>query len=384
MIHKVPRRARPLLLAALLVTACQPTVRERLPPGDYTPREDSHVLPAPPGQEDALHREALRRAQVRLPPPRPPSEADLSRNPPEPDGFRETDVIDCRFVLKASEGFTPKFQCVRAGGDIVRVKYGRKNPEVFGEVAATRLLSALGYGADRMYVVDKVRCFGCPPFPYPKVGILDALLMDPNKVTVFETAVIERRLPGQDIRGASVRGWGFNELDVIDPSVGGAPREEVDAFRLLAAFLVNWDSKPTNQRLVCLPGGDPPRPDAPCLKPLAIMQDVGRAFGPREMDLERWAATPVWADPATCLLSMKGLPYDGATFNDVRIGEGGRRLLAGLLTSLSEDQIRGLFAGARFPEFLRQSAPGRDPDNWVRAFQGRVRQIADRPPCPTP
>jgi hypothetical protein len=23
-------------------------------------------------------------------------------------------------------------------------------------------------------------------------------------------------------------------------------------------------------------------------------------------------------------------------------------------------------------------------DNWVRAFQGKVRQIADRAPCPTP
>jgi hypothetical protein len=380
----VPRCGRALPVAlALGAAACQPTVQDKLPPGDYTPRPVDQALPAPSGHEDALRKEALRRAQVRLPLPVPLSEADLSRTPPGPGGFGEADVIECRFLLKPSEGFSPKFQCVAAGGDIVRVKYGRKNPEVYGEVAATRLLAALGYGADRMYVVGKVRCFGCPSFPYPKVGVLDALLMDYGKVREFETAVIERRLAGKEIRGTVLRGWGFDELERIDPGVGGAPRAEVDAFRLLAAFLANWDSKPSNQRLVCLPGGEPSRPDEPCRLPLALMQDVGRAFGPRHMDLGRWSSTPVWADPATCLLSMKGMPHDGATFRDVHIGEAGRRLLADLLGSLREDQVRGLFTGARFPEYLRQSEPGRDPDNWVRAFQARVRQIADRPPCPT-
>jgi hypothetical protein len=378
-------RSAGLLLVALAAAACQPTtVRESLPPGDYTPRADDHLLKPPPGQEDALRREALRRALVRLPPARPVGEADLSRNAPEPDGFHEADVVDCRFLLTLSEGFTPKFRCVRAGGDVLRVKYGRNNPEVYGEVAATRLLDALGYGADRMYVVAKVRCFGCPRYPYPKVGALDGLLADPHGVAEFETAVIERRMPGHEVRGKDVKGWGFYELASVDPAVGGAPKAEVDAFRLMAAFLVDWDSKASNQRLLCLPGGEPGRPDEPCRKAMAILQDVGRSFGPRQMDLERWAATPVWADPATCLVSMKGLPYDGATFNDARIGEAGRRLLAGLLTALREDQVRGLFAGARFPQYLRQSEPGRDPDNWVRAFEARVRQIADRPPCPDP
>ena len=38
-------------------------------------------------------------------------------------------------------------------------------------------LSALGFGADRMYVVRSVKCRGCPLHPYPKVEILDDLAL---------------------------------------------------------------------------------------------------------------------------------------------------------------------------------------------------------------
>ncbi len=49
---------------------------------------------------------------------------------------------------------------------MLKVKYGA-SPEVHTEVAATRLMHALGAGADRMYLVDTLRCFGCPEDPYP-------------------------------------------------------------------------------------------------------------------------------------------------------------------------------------------------------------------------
>ena len=47
-------------------------------------------------------------------------------------------------------------------GEELKVKYGRRNPEPWAEVAATRLLSALGFGADRMYVVARVHCLAGP------------------------------------------------------------------------------------------------------------------------------------------------------------------------------------------------------------------------------
>ena len=111
------------------------------------------------------------------------------------------------------------------------------------------------------------------------------------------------------------------------------------------------------------------------------MQDLGQTFGPKSIDLDGWAGSPVWDDAATCRVSMRALPWKGATFRDTTISEAGRAFLAGLLRQVSEPQARALFTAARFPEFFRNRAEA-DPAAWARAFQARVAQIADRPPCP--
>lgn len=44
-------------------------------------------------------------------------------------------------------------------------------------------------------------------------------------------------------------GWSWRELeDIADNSVG-APRAQIDALKLLAAFIQHVDSKPSNQAL---------------------------------------------------------------------------------------------------------------------------------------
>ena len=80
---------------------------------------------------------------------------------------------------------------------------------------------------------------------------------------------------------------------------------------------------------------------------------------------------------------MKDMPYAGATFTTVRIAEEGRLFLAGLLRRLSEAQVRALFTAARFPEHHSGRDAGADVGSWVRAFQQKVREIADRAPCPS-
>jgi hypothetical protein len=345
-----------------------------LPPGNYTPRPEDHELAIPNAERERVRGDALRRARVWHEPATPIPAADLAGNPPGPDTLGTTEVIPCKFELKSSDGRTPKFQCIRAGGEVLKVKYGHNNPETFGEVAATRLVSALGFGADRMYVVGKVRCFGCPVFPYPKVGIFDALRTDPSRAVEFDLSVIERRRPGREIEG----GWGWPELSSIDAAAGGATPAEVDALRLLAVFLNNWDAKPVNQRLLCEAGGPGP---ATCEQPLAYMQDLGQTFGPKSIDLEGWTRTPIWADPTACRVSMRGLPWDGASFEDRAISESGRLFLAGLLRQLTEAQVQSLFRGARFTQFFRNRSAA-DVDAWTRTFLSRVAQIADRPACP--
>src|SRR5258706_195042 len=91
-------------------------------------------------------------------------------------------------------------------------------------------------GAERMYPV-RVICHGCPP----------AIRLD------TDIASVQRKMPGTDLEIAHVTGWAWSELDLVDPAVGGAPRAQRDALKLLAALLQHTDSKPEQQRLMCRP-----------------------------------------------------------------------------------------------------------------------------------
>jgi hypothetical protein len=77
------------------------------------------------------------------------------------------------------------------------------------------------------------------------------------------------------------------------------------------------------------------------------------------------------------MISMRALPFEGATFEDVQISEEGRALAAQRLMSISEAQIERLFSDARFPQFQAGTADERDLKAWTEAFRDRVRQIAD-------
>ena len=337
----------------------------------------------------AVHDEALRRAQVWQEPAIPIEEAKLGRNPGEE--FAAGATVECTFKPGPIAGTTPKFDCDLGDGDRVKVKYGRPNPEVYTEVAATRLLAALGFPTDRMYVVQRVRCYGCPADPFPQLECATTKVtegapfdecfpaLDFTRYQDFPEAVIERPLKGRRIESGNQRGWSWEELKFVDEVAGGAPRAHIDALRLLAVLLGHWDNKAKNQRLLCL---DEKKADEGCARPLAMVQDLGATFGPMKLDLAHWARTRIWVDAPACRVSMRSLPYGGSTFPDAYISEDGRQFLAGLLRRLSPAQIRSLFEGARFSHYPHRRASARLIDNWVKVFQAKVRAIADRPPCP--
>ena len=79
---------------------------------------------------------------------------------------------------------------------------------------------------------------------------------------------------------------------------------------------------------------------------------------------------------------MHRMPFGGSTFPDAYISEEGRQFLASRIGRLSEEQIRALFDGARITRYPHRRASARNVDNWVRAFQAKVRAIVDRAPCP--
>jgi hypothetical protein len=331
---------------------------------------------------------ALRSARVWRPPSVPVSQADLAANPRGPGSFQATDDVSCRLVIGKLSGLTPKFHCEMPDGEVLKVKYGASNGELSAEVAGSRLLAALGFGADAMYVVRKVRCRGCSRFPFRSLQCLEAtgmkgpcyLFAGEQDVVEFDTVVIERPLAGEEIESGDDEGWAWYELEKIDPASGGSPRAEVDALRLLAVVLAHWDNKSGNQRIICLPGGE--RPGGGCTTPLAMIHDLGATFGPTRIDLPNWRRSPVWADRATCTVSMKTLPYAGATFPDWRISEGGRLMLLGLLEQLSTEQLTGLFTASRMVEYDHMLADARSAAAWTQAFQDKVRQIKDGGSCP--
>jgi hypothetical protein len=201
-----------------------------------------------------------------------------------------------------------------------------------------------------------------------------------DSVTTFDHAVIERRLAGRRIEAFPDQGWAWYELDRIDPSKGGSPRAEVDALKILAAFLAHWDNKAENQRLICPAGSE--RPDGGCAGPLAMMQDVGGTFGPRKLDLHNWRRTPVWADASSCLVSMERLPWNGGTFSEEQMSEDGRQFLLRLLEQLSSEQLERLFTSSRAIAFDGVSAEARSASAWSVVFLDKVRQIRDAGPCP--
>ena len=320
----------------------------------------------------------LRSAQVWR--PTTVSAMDLREGPRGPGAFAPGESVSCQFIPATFDGSTPKFECAIEGGDLVKVKYGRDNGEVYAEVASSRLLWALGFGADRMYPV-RVTCRGCP--------------VDESGVSVrggaidFDPATIERKFGGDEIDAGGEEGWSWPELDVVDVHAGGAPLPHRDALKLVAALIQHTDSKREQQRLVCLSPMLSGSSGAACHDPFLLIQDLGKTFGRavllnRDADasvsFESWAATPVWRDPVKCVASLE--PSATGTLANPRISEAGRAFLAGLLAQLSDAQLHDLFEVARFAERTGQGHRRASIDDWVNAFKDKRRQI-ESVACPS-
>ena len=354
---------------------------------------DKPAEPAPDvdAKKESRRDAALKAARVWFAPKVPIGSADFSVNTPGPKGFDANADVDCTFSLEPVGGTTPKFYCTLPDGDRVKVKYSERplpNGEVPAEIAASRLLTALGFPTDRMNRVHSVRCRACPPLPQQALQCLEkgqpaALCLQgaaPDRVMTFDEAVIERALEGEKIEATKDQGWSWYELDKIDPKAGGSSRAEVDAFRLMAILLAHWDNKGANQRLLCPPGAE--RPDGSCRTPVAAIKDLGATFGPKRVDLAGWEKAPVWTDRTSCLVSMKTLPFDGATFRDARISEEGRQFAVKLLRSLTAPQLNALFEASGVSSYQNLLAKGRKPQEWTDAFLAKVEQIASGGPCP--
>ena len=253
--------------------------------------------------------------------------------------------------------------------------------------------------APNVYTPVQIVCKGCP------VSI--------RSDTRFSS--VERKMPGTDIETGQTTGWAWPELDLVDPTAGPALRAQRDALKLLAALIQHTDSKPEQQRLICLPthpnaevetkaedkkeqkkerkkeskkaktaraqvdDNASKKGDEPCAHPLMLVHDLGQTFGHANVfnrssvgsvNLHEWERAPVWQDPARCVAYLP--KSNSGTLENPRISEEGRQFLADLLVQLTDDQLRDLFEVARFPDRWDQAT---NPQNaatvaqWVDAFK---------------
>src|ERR1700730_13236972 len=357
--------------------------------------------------------EVIRRAQVWKTTDIP--SMDLKAGPQGGKAFDAGETVNCDYAKHEGSGSTPKFRCVLPSGDELKVRYGEHNGEVYGQVAATRLFWALGFGANPMYPVAKVVCRGCPwkPFedPHKEAGQPAAVAFDP--------VTIEVKMSGKTLETKLDEGWTWKELDRVDESAGGAPLAHRDALKLLAVLVQHTDSKASNQRLLCLDkevkksekkaktkdeknaggratgeeesaGDDEPASNEAdnveagvCAHPFMMVTDLGKTFGhantfnrdePGAVNFKEWSQAHVWKQPEKpgCTGDLPGSAT--GSLDNPRISEAGRKFLADLLIQLSDTQLHDLFEVARF---VRRD-PSATVDDWVRVCKQKRDEIVKR------
>jgi len=368
------------------------------------------------------------------------STLDLRTGPVDGLNFDPATVVSCEYQTPGVRlgGATPKFLC-RVGNTVYKVKYlpserygttgrsGRSaDREIYGEMAATRLFWALGFGADRVFLTN-VTCHGCPASPHEGPDEREQRTRAYGRsVRPIGIALIEQRFEGATIAAGGKEGWTWSELQqhagrahastdpLAQPAFAGrAPsvREQAEALQLLQVFVQHGDCKPEQQRLVCLPGGAVPResgaaarpsshalsPDDDsaeeagyvCRSPFALVDDLGATFGGAgaftgsgaKMSLSNWAKTPVF-DRATSRdtggacrgVLTPSMSCSGGIENPA-ITEAGRQFLLNRLQQLSDAQIHDLFVAARVTDFCEDPAEC-GVEAWVAVFKDKVRQIA--------
>ena len=76
---------------------------------------------------------------------------DIKAGPAGPGAFPFRATVSCDYVDRKMSGASPKFACRLGEKDEVKVKFGGTNAEVYAEVAASRLLWAMGYRQPPVY-----------------------------------------------------------------------------------------------------------------------------------------------------------------------------------------------------------------------------------------
>ena len=292
--------------------------------------------------------------------------------------------IDCVANTDATPGAgtTPKFFCAVPGvtdkdGKLIRLKIkphfkgqsaDKRNGEVYGEFLSSRFSKAMGFFADDEWVAD-VNCPDCKKsLTRDFQGAEFSPFQPAAGVELSLASGIDANCDGKD--SASLAGELQTLLD------NGAPRAEIDAFKLWLAFIDHGDTKADNHKLACLKTSTKGTTRA-CEPGEAVfyVSDMGSTFGystssEKKARLEGWSKKdPIKVSGGSCTANAKSV-------GDTKISEAGRELLATNLQRLLDAEkhnhvITRVFAASRNGE------RDRPPAEWTAEFVRKARMIID-------
>lgn len=249
--------------------------------------------------------------------------------------------------LTPGAGTTPKFHCsvpgnVNEDGELIRYKVkphfkgqalDKRNGEIYGEFLSSRFSKALGFFADDEWVAD-VTCPDC----------------EKSLTKSFQGAPWSPFQPAAGIEMSLAKGIDAN-CDNKDaaPLSGtlqtllqnGAPRGEIDAFKLWLAFIDHGDTKTDNQKLACLKSTKNADGTRTCDPGQAVfyVSDMGSTFGYATAS-EKKARLAVWRGKDPIKVSGGRCTTTAKSVGNADISEEGRQLLARQLQRLLEAEQR--------------------------------------------
>jgi hypothetical protein len=304
---------------------------------------------------------------------------------PEVDAAGLASPIKCVANVKPNKGAgtTPKFYCSVTGvvdedGDLIRYKVKphfkgqareKRNGEIYGEFLSSRFSKALGFFADDEWVAD-VTCPDC----------------EKSLTSGFQGARFTPFQPAAGIELPLGRGIDVNCNDKDSGGISeslqrllqnGAPRAEIDAFKLWLAFIDHGDTKTDNQKFSCLKWTKNTDNTLTCEPGQAVfyVSDMGSTFG-YSSSSEKKATLAVWKGKDPIRVSNGRCTASAKSVGEASISEAGRELLAnGLQRLLEAEKTDGLIT--KIFRASRNSERDQPAEAWAAEFVRKARTVID-------